>query len=63
MVHRAKFIIVAPDVKPNPAAHINPVKMLGQVLRCAELNNIPIIFALSRRGIGQVSCTALVISR
>ncbi|GAB4818330.1 hypothetical protein N2152v2_005376 [Parachlorella kessleri] len=54
VVHRAKCIIVAPDVKPNPAAHINPVRMLVQVLHCAELYGVPVVFALSRRGIGQV---------
>lgn len=31
VVHRAKCLIVAPDVKPNIAAHIHPVKALAQV--------------------------------
>ena len=31
VVHRAKCLIVAPDVKPNATAHIHPVKALVQV--------------------------------
>jgi hypothetical protein len=54
VVHRARALIVAPDVKPSSTAHIKPVRMLQAVLRCAALNSVPVVFALSRRGIGQV---------
>jgi ribosomal protein L7Ae-like RNA K-turn-binding protein len=49
-----KLLIIAPDVKPSPTAHIKPVKLLQSVINSAESAGVPYIFALSRRGIGQV---------
>ncbi|KAL4447886.1 hypothetical protein ABPG75_005105 [Micractinium tetrahymenae] len=54
VVPAAKCLIVAPDVRISPTAHINPVAALQRILRSAEACNVPVIFALSRRGIGQV---------
>ena len=54
MVTWARALIVAPDVRPSSTAHIKPVKMLQAVLAAAEAAGVPVVFALSRRGIGQV---------
>lgn len=54
VVHGAKMLIVAPDVRPSATAHIKPVRLLQMVLESADAAGVPYVFALSRRGIGQV---------
>jgi ribosomal protein L7Ae-like RNA K-turn-binding protein len=54
VVHCAKALIIAPDVRPSPTAHIKPVGLLQSVIRTAQAMGVPYVFALSRRGIGQV---------
>lgn len=54
VVQFAKALIVAPDVRASPTAHIRPVGLLQSVLRMAQAMGVPYVFALSRRGIGQV---------
>lgn len=49
-----KLLVIAPDVKPSPTAHIKPVRMLLSVIEDAAHAGVPYIFALSRRGIGQI---------
>lgn len=49
-----RLLIIAPDVKPSSTSNIKPVRMLQSVIRSAEEAGVPYIFALSRRGIGQV---------
>lgn len=49
-----KLLIIAPDVKPSPTAHIKPVRMLLSVIEDAAHAGVPYIFALSRKGIGQI---------
>jgi ribosomal protein L7Ae-like RNA K-turn-binding protein len=47
-------IIVAPDIKPSTTANIKPVRLLHSILQAATDSGVPVIFALSRRGIGRV---------
>lgn len=54
VVYNTRCLIVAPDVRVSSTANINPVRALQRILRDAEAGGIPIVFALSRRGIGQV---------
>jgi ribosomal protein L7Ae-like RNA K-turn-binding protein len=54
VVRFCKMLIIAPDVKPSLTAHVKPVKMLHALIDDAKLANVPYIFALSRRGIGQI---------
>lgn len=54
VVSAARCLIVAPDVRVSSTAHINPVRALQRILRDAESLGVPVIFALSRRGIGQI---------
>jgi ribosomal protein L7Ae-like RNA K-turn-binding protein len=54
VVHRATVLVVAPDVRPSPTAHIKPVRVLQSVLHTAAAVGVPVVFALSRRGIGTV---------
>lgn len=54
VVHCAKALIIAPDVRPSPTAHIKPVGLLQSVIRTAQMAGVPYVFALSRRGIGKV---------
>lgn len=49
-----KLLVIAPDVKPSPTAHIKPVRMLMSVIEDAAQAGVPYIFALSRKGIGQI---------
>ena len=49
-----KLLVIAPDVKPSPTAHIKPVRMLLSVIEDAAHAGVPYIFALSRKGIGQI---------
>jgi len=49
-----KLLVIAPDVKPSPTAHIKPVRMLLSVIEDAACAGVPYIFALSRKGIGQI---------
>ncbi|KAI3424759.1 hypothetical protein D9Q98_008148 [Chlorella vulgaris] len=54
VVSSARLIIVAPDVRVSPTAKINPVRAVQRILKDAEMYGVPVAFALSRRGIGQV---------
>lgn len=54
VAHRAAAIVVAPDVRYSPTATIEPVRLLQAILRAAQGAGVPVAFALSRRGIGQV---------
>eukprot|EP00887_Chlorella_sp_A99_P007103 scaffold2.g7103.t1 len=54
VAHCARAIIVAPDVRYSPTAVIDPVRLLQCILRKAQDAGVPVVFALSRRGIGQV---------
>lgn len=49
-----KLLVVAPDIKPSPTAHIKPVKILNSLIEDADQAGVPYVFALSRRGIGQI---------
>jgi ribosomal protein L7Ae-like RNA K-turn-binding protein len=49
-----KLLVIAPDIKPSPTAHIKPVKMLISLIEDAEIAGVPYVFALSRKGIGQI---------
>lgn len=51
---RARAVIVAPDVKPSATAAVRPVRLLNALLASAERLQVPIVYALSRRLIGQV---------
>jgi len=54
VVSSARLLLVAPDVRPSPTAHIKPVRLLQMVLASADASGVPYVFCLSRRGIGQV---------
>ncbi|PRW50797.1 selenocysteine insertion sequence-binding 2 [Chlorella sorokiniana] len=54
VVGDARCLIVAPDVQPSSTAAINPVRALQRILNDAQCFGVPVVFALSRRGIGQV---------
>lgn len=54
VVSSARLLLVAPDVRPSPTAHIKPVRLLQMVLASADAAGVPYVFCLSRRGIGQV---------
>ncbi|KAL6782835.1 hypothetical protein ACKKBG_A08275 [Auxenochlorella protothecoides x Auxenochlorella symbiontica] len=54
VVPNAALLIVAPDVRPSATAAIKPVKILTALLSAAARHGVPVVFALSRRGIGQV---------
>lgn len=54
VVYKARAIIVAPDVRPSAQAHVKPIRLLKGVLNAAYAAGVPVIFALSRRGIGRV---------
>eukprot|EP00887_Chlorella_sp_A99_P007105 scaffold2.g7105.t1 len=54
VAHCARVIIVAPDVRYSPTAVVNAVRLLRCILRKAQDAGVPVVFALSRRGIGQV---------
>lgn len=54
VVHKARLLIVAPNVRPSHLAQIKPVHVLERVLSCADAAGVPYVFALSRKGIGQV---------
>ena len=49
-----KLLVVAPDIKPSATAHIKPVKMLNALIEDADSAGVPYVFALSRRGIGDI---------
>lgn len=49
-----KLLVVAPDIKPSATAHIKPVKMLNALIEDADSAGVPYVFALSRKGIGQI---------
>lgn len=59
MVCCARCLIVAPDIRASPTAQFNPVNALGGIMRTARAAGVPVVFALSRRGIGQV-CTGRI---
>ncbi|EFN56731.1 hypothetical protein CHLNCDRAFT_51502 [Chlorella variabilis] len=54
VVGGARCLLVAPDVQISSTANINPVRALQRILLDAQAAGVPVIFALSRRGIGQV---------
>ena len=54
VVASAQCLIVAPDICVSSTAHINPVRALQRILHDAALHGVPVVFALSRKGIGQV---------
>ncbi len=49
-----KLLVIAPDIKPSPTAHIKPVKLLNSLVEDAQDAGVPYVFALSRKGIGQI---------
>ena len=49
-----KLLVIAPDIKPSPTAHIKPVKLLNSLVEDAQHAGVPYVFALSRKGIGQI---------
>ncbi|KDD72655.1 hypothetical protein H632_c3068p0, partial [Helicosporidium sp. ATCC 50920] len=51
---RAQALLVAPDVRRSATANVRPVRLLTALLEEAERLGIPVVFCLSRRGIGQV---------
>ena len=50
----ARCLVLAPDVRRSPAAHADPVELVTRVLADAHAAGVPVVFALSRRGMGQV---------
>jgi ribosomal protein L7Ae-like RNA K-turn-binding protein len=54
VVKDCKLLVVAPDIKPSATAHIKPVKMLNALIEDADSAGVPYVFALSRKGIGQI---------
>jgi len=54
VVRSCKLIVIAPDIMPSASAQIKPVQMLLSVIEDAKNANVPYVFALSRRGIGQI---------
>ena len=54
VVRSCKLIVIAPDIMPSASAQIKPVQMLLSVIEDAKNASVPYVFALSRRGIGQI---------
>ncbi len=56
------MLVVAPDIKPAPSAASDPVRMLHDLLRGAYSRGVPVVFALSRRSLGQVCLSTDVLT-
>ena len=54
VVQSSAVLLIAPDVRHSPTAHIKPVRLLQMVMAAADAAGVPYVFCLSRRGIGQV---------
>jgi ribosomal protein L7Ae-like RNA K-turn-binding protein len=54
VVMYARVLLVAPDICDSRTAHIEPVKLLQKIMAMANVVGVPIVFCLSRRGIGRV---------
>lgn len=51
---QAKLLVMAPDITWSHGTSTNALELVGKALQAARIASVPVIFALSRRGIGQV---------
>lgn len=53
-IARAKLLVMAPDICQFQGSTTKALPLVDQVLEAASSEGVPVVFALSRRGIGQV---------
>lgn len=51
---QAKLLVMAPNITQSHGTSTNALELVGKALQAARIASVPVVFALSRRGIGQV---------